>query len=111
MAKRQSKLRTQIIAILRQYPQSRNSDQWLTLKLWCVYFPSRIKEDAQKKKFVYLRDVLDLPREDHVKRIRAIIQNEEKRFLPTTLEVARQRQISEMEWRAYIQKQESLFDQ
>jgi len=107
MAKR-NELKNKILAILKQYPQARDSDQWLTLQIWCTYYPSRIKADENKKRYVYLRDVLDLPREDHIKRIRAIIQNEEGKYLPTTLEVARKRKISEEDWREYVKRQPPL---
>lgn len=107
MAKR-NELKNRIIKILSEFPKSRDSDQWLTIKLWCVFYPSRIKRDAENKPFVYLIDVMDLPREDHVKRIRAIIQNEEKRFLPTSLEVAKQRRILEEDWRAYVKHQQKI---
>lgn len=105
-----NELKNQIIKILTDFPQSRDSDQYLTIKLWCIFYPSRIHEDKenQLKKFVYLVDIMELPREDNVKRIRAIIQNEEHRFLPTSLEVAKQRRINEEEWRAYVQNQQKL---
>jgi hypothetical protein len=102
-------LKNKVLFILEHYRESRDSDQWLTLKLWCVYYPSRIKEDEKGKKYVYLTDVLHLPREDNVKRIRAIIQNEEKKFLPTSLEVAKQRKINEADWYSYIKLQDQLF--
>ncbi len=108
MAKR-NELKNRIINILRQYPQARDSDQWLTLQIWCTYYPSRIHKDDKEKRYVYLRDVLEMPREDHVKRIRAIIQNVEHRFLPTTEEVRKKRQISEEEWNAYVTRGEKLF--
>ena len=112
MAKRQNKLKIQILEILEKYPKSRDSDQWLTIKLWCVYFPSRIHEEViaydeddkatKTKKYIYLDDIMELPREDDVKRIRAVIQNVEKQFLPTSWAVAKQRKIKQEEWEYYI---------
>lgn len=87
--------------ILEKYPKSRDSDQWLTIKIWAVDFPQRIHGEG-KDKFVYLRDIMELPREDIVKRIRAHIQNDQGKFLPTTWEVAKQRRINEGLWRAYM---------
>jgi len=51
---------------------------------------------------VRLEYIKELPREDHVKRIRAKIQNEEGRLLPTRWEVAKQRKIEEQKWRAFM---------
>lgn len=103
-----NELKNQIIKILTDFPQSRDSDQWLTIKLWCIFYPSRIIREEGKEPTIRLKDVMDMPREDNVKRIRAIIQNEEHRFLPTSLEVAKQRKINEEEWRAYVQNQQKL---
>lgn len=103
-----NELKNQIIKILTDFPQSRDSDQYLTIKLWCIFYPSRIIREEGKEPTIRLKDVMDMPREDHVKRIRAIIQNEEHRFLPTSLEVAKQRKINEAEWKAYVQKQQKL---
>ena len=102
MSKKIDNLKSQVLKILADFPRSRDSDQWLTIKLWCIFYPSRIKIDAEKKKYIYLTDIMEMPREDGVKRVRAIIQNEEKKFLPTTWEVAKQREINEEEWKNYI---------
>lgn len=120
MAKR-NELKTRILKILQDYPKSRDSDAWLTIKLWCVFYPSRIiRKEAdcicapgsetlncpkhtgkEGEPMIRLKDIMDLPREDHVKRIRAIIQNEEHKFLPTSWEVAKQRKINETDWKEY----------
>lgn len=100
-----------ILDILREFPKARDSDSWLTCKIWAVYFPSRIVRDEKgKNPMVRLEDILDLPREDHIKRIRAIVQNEEGKYLPTTLEVVKQRKINEEAWHAYLKKQPNLFE-
>lgn len=101
--KRISKLKRYILETLRRYPQARNSDVWLTCKIWVDYFPSRIvRDENDKNPMVRLNDIFDLPREDHVKRIRAKIQNEEGLYLPTSLEVAKQRKINEQVWHDYM---------
>ena len=46
----------------------------------------------------YDDDLMDLPREDNVKRIRAVIQNKEHRLLPTSEEVLKQRGVNEKYW-------------
>lgn len=96
-------LKEQVIKILTDHPTARNSDIWLTCKLWATYYPSKIhRELGNGPQFVYLKDIIDLPREDNIKRIRAIIQNQEGTLLPTSLEVAMKRNINEQVWREYI---------
>ena len=99
------KLREKVLAVLEAVPESRNSDQYLTLCIWNRYYPGLLTEvelpTGQKAKAVLLRNVMELPREDNVKRIRAKIQNEEGKFLPTSWEVAKQRKINEETWKAY----------
>ena len=99
MSKKQGELKKQILYILSQFPKSRDSDQWLTIKLWCVFYPKKIKTDSNEEKYVYLGDIMDLPREDSIKRLRAKIQNEEHKFLPLSWVVAKKREINEVEWR------------
>lgn len=45
-----------------------------------------------------MRRLLDLPREDNVKRVRAKIQNEEHKYLPTNPDVLIKRGILEEYW-------------
>jgi CubicO group peptidase (beta-lactamase class C family) len=99
-------LREKVIHILKEYPKSRDSDQWLTLKLWTVYFPTRVIIDpVTHKAMIALTDIMELPREDNIKRCRAKIQNEEHLYLPTTVEVARKRHINEEDWRNWANNQ------
>lgn len=105
-------LRKQILTILSSTPKARDSDQYLTLCIWNRFYPTRIFNVEKttpegkiiKEKAIRLIDIMEMPREDNIKRIRAIIQNEEKLFLPTSLEVAKQRKIEENDWRAYIKQ-------
>ena len=103
-------LRKHVLAVLEAVPKSRDSDQYLTLCIWNRYYPQYVREievenphdtNKSKVKMVALVDIMHLPREDNVKRIRAKIQNEEHKFLPTSLEVAKQRKINEEVWRKY----------
>lgn len=102
------KLRVMVERVLKEFTSARNSDQWLTIKIWTLYFPSKIIElpsdvpESASIKAVKLTDIMELPREDNVKRIRAIIQNEEHRFLPTSPEVRKQRKINEEIWLEYV---------
>lgn len=94
-------LKIAVLGILQDNPKARDSDQYLTIMLWMRYFPTRILELPDGSKAIKLRDVMDLPREDNVKRIRAIIQNVEGKYLPTSWEVAKKRKINEEVWREY----------
>lgn len=90
-------LKSQVEHILKTYPETRNSDITLTIKLWKVFYPSKIVN----KDFIRIVDLFDLPREDNIKRIRAKF-NSQNKYLPTSLEVALQRGILEERWRLFI---------
>lgn len=94
--------------VLKEYPKSRDSDQWLTLKIWALFYKSRVHEEilpspndsySKIRKYVYLEDIMELPREDTIKRIRAVFQNIKKMYLPTNIEVVRRRKQNEKVWR------------
>lgn len=96
------KLRDKILRVLAEFPKSRDSDVWLTLKIWSLYYPSRIDRSDPNNSKVSMSDILNvLPREDIVKRIRAKIQNEENLYLPLSAKVRRRRKINEDKWRAW----------
>lgn len=92
-------LKKQVEHCLRQYPLTRNSDITLTIQLWRVFYPHKIKMSMSRGEAVALSDLYHLPRESNVKRARAYIQNERKMYLPTELKVALKRGILEDEWR------------
>lgn len=99
-------LKDQVEAILKEFPKSRDSDQWLTLKIWAVFHPKSIRVETitladgttQSRKYVYLDDIMDLPREDNVKRHRAHFQNDLGMYTASP-EVAKKRGIKEREWK------------
>lgn len=84
--------------ILRNVPESRNSDITLMIEIWKKYYPQRLKETKTGELGVYLKDLYDLPREDGVKRIRASF-NHEGKYFPTDWKVAKGRGIKEDVWR------------
>ena len=95
------KLKDKILYCLERYPETRNSDIKLTNAVWYTYYEKYlIKVDDQLA--VKLTDLYELPREDDVKRIRAKIQNDENKFLPTDEAVRKQRRINETKWRNYL---------
>lgn len=94
-------LRKAIEHILKNIPETRNSDQYLTLCIWKNFCPDVVK-NFDGVDYIAMKDFMELPREDNIKRLRAKIQNEEHKYLPTSWEVAKQRQIDESVWRNYV---------
>ncbi len=88
-------LKKQVEAVLKEYPETRNSDITLTTKIWQRFYG--IGDTVELKK------LYDLPREDNIKRIRAKFCEEKKSWAyPTSLLVAKQRKIKEEEWRGVL---------
>lgn len=82
---------------LRDYPETRNSDIALTLKIWKLYFPQYIYTAKNGKDYVEITHLYELPREDHVKRYRAKF-NEQGLYLPTDRKVFEQRKLNIKFW-------------
>lgn len=78
--------------------QSRNSDIRLTNKIYLEYYPEKIVKLTDGSVAVRLRDLYDLPREDDVKRIRALF-NSKGLYMPTDPEVLNKRRLNEIKWR------------
>ena len=97
----QTEIKEQVEKILETLPITRNDDLKLTAAVWGKYYPQCIIW-VQGEPAIKLRNLKSVPTQDVIKRIRAKIQNEEHRFLPTTLEVARRRKWSEQEWRRWL---------
>lgn len=93
-------LKQKVLATLAREPETRDCDVKLTISIWTNYYRELIKQGSDGNLGVYLKDILKLPREDSIKRYRAIIQNDELKFLPTTWEVARRRKLNEQVWRS-----------
>lgn len=86
-------LKDQVGFCLRQYPECRDSDLTLLHKIWEVWSGVRGSVD--------LRRMFDLPREDAVKRVRALF-NAAGQYYPTSWEVAKKRGIAEDDWRRVL---------
>ncbi len=94
-------LKKQVEKVLRGYPETRNSDITLTIKIWQMFYGVGRVVDVNL--------LYDLPREDNVKRIRAkFCEQKESWAYPTSLEVAKKRQIKEDEWRMALGYASSL---
>lgn len=55
--------------VLKKYELARNSDQWLTYKLYCDEFPNRVKSLPEGKAFL-CEDLVTLPDPQTITRIR-----------------------------------------
>lgn len=96
---------------LRDFPETRNSDISLMIKIWSIYYPQKIYTSASSivshhtvspsidNRLVCLNDLFYLPSQDAIKRWRAKIQNEEYQYIPTEWAVARRRNFEEQRWR------------
>lgn len=88
--------------ILRNKPETRNSDITLMLEIWSHFFPHLVRTSAASgKRGVWLEDIYNLPREDNIKRVRAKL-NAEGKYFPTDWKVAKARGIKEDQWRAEL---------
>ena len=92
-------LKNAIEYVLEHNPATRNDDAYLTVMVIKSYFPEEIIKNEKDGRFFISYEITRIIREDHVKRIRAKIQNEERRFLPTDPMVAKKRGWAEEEWR------------
>lgn len=100
-------LKGMVESVLADTPETRNSDIALTIAIWRRFFPSLVRQEKHHdgrtyslgEEYVRVKDLFELPREDNVKRVRAMFQNEKKLYLPTSWEVAKGRGLEEDEWR------------
>ena len=98
-----TKLRDMVEDRLKNLEETRNSDIKLTIAIWIKYYPDYVLDTSQgEKSGIFLDALFILPREDNIKRIRAKVQNEEKKYLPTDPIVRAKRKISEEEWYDYL---------
>lgn len=98
-------LKNQVYHILSHFPEARNSDIRLTIELWKHYYPNYIIQNTsygQDNPLVAIKDLFELPREDNIKRIRAQIQNVDREFLPTDINIFIERARQSDEWRRFL---------
>lgn len=94
-------LEAKVRKVLAEDEKSRNSDIRLTQMIWWRFYQPKMRQ-FEGKTYVGITDLFELPREDNIKRVRARIQNVEKKFLPTNPEVAKKRGWKIEEWREYL---------
>ncbi len=93
------RLKNMVEQVLRDNPtymgaEARNSDVALTVLIWQRWYGVSDKPDGM----IHVRRLFDLPREDNVKRVRAKLQNEEHKYLPTNQDVLIKHGILEDYW-------------
>ena len=105
-------LKQQVFNCLKLYPETRNSDITLTLKVWSEYYVQMLHPDPRGSDnlMVYAKDLFNLPREDHVKRIRAKIQNQDRVYLPTDPNILLERAKLSAEWKEFLGYSEGWID-
>lgn len=86
---------------LDKHPTTRDSDAMLTWALWHTYYPHLLFQVGGDHA-VLLKNLSKLPSQDSIKRVRAKIQNEQKRFMPTDVKVLRRRGQKINEWRTVL---------
>lgn len=91
-------LKGQVEFCLDKYPETRDSDITLLIKVWNQFYTEYINDDGT----IHLKSLYLIPKEDGIKRIRAKFQNEEKKYLPTNWEVASERGIKRFEWENFL---------
>ena len=85
--------------VLQNEPDTRNDDKLLTIKVWETFYAKYVKRGSTGLLGILLKDVLYLPSQDGIKRVRAHFQNVEKKYPPTSFEIAKTRGWREIEWR------------
>lgn len=101
---RKERLRTlkgMVEEILRDIPATRDNDIKLMIEVWRRFYPEKFNWNDKGETYIFLIDLYTLPREDNVKRIRALFQNDPERpmYPPTSLAVALERGMEETAWR------------
>lgn len=91
------KITRAVVTILEADPESRNDDRRLTFKVL-----QRLQGEKGPVLELNLRELKKLPAFSTIARVRAVIQNELSKYLPTRPEVRRQRRINEETWLEYI---------
>ena len=94
-------LKKEVEYCLGKYEQARNSDAYLTNAVWINFYKEFLRE-VDSDWVLPLKYNGFVASRDDIKRVRATIQNKEKRFLPTSWEVAKKRKWKEEEYYEYF---------
>lgn len=86
--------------VLEKYEWARNNDTMLQMLVIAEYYPEKMQSSPLSSDVLVETSVLYLIREDHIKRIRALL-NQKGLYLPTDENVRKQRRISQERWENY----------
>lgn len=89
--------------MLERHPETRDDDVVLTVKMVEIYMPEHVHVSGEGTVWLTVSAIRAI-REDHVKRVRAHVQNDLHLFLPTDPSVRKKRGISEDEWKSWAYK-------
>jgi hypothetical protein len=84
-----------VIEVLQHDEESRNDDKRLTFKVLARLLPG---DDKRRKIELKMTQLRKLPAFATITRVRAFVQNELGKYLPTKAEVREKRRISEEAW-------------
>jgi len=96
-------LSQQVEKILEEHEEARNSDKRLTWLIWTNFYGFTGHMNYERYE--------GLPDQDAIKRIRAKIQNDERRLVPTTWSVAKKRGWNKDRWEAFLGYGQTKLDQ
>jgi hypothetical protein len=88
-------LKDQVEDILKNYPETRNNDQKLTLYVWMKFSPSKVA-NFDNKRYIEVNDILSLPKEDTIGRHRRKFQEIGKYLADEKVQEMRSERESEM---------------
>jgi len=91
---------------LEAEPETRNCDKLLTLRVIQHYLNDNKGKDYVQIK---MKDFGCIPAFETIKRIRALFQNVDKKYLPTDPDVRTRRGIAEEAWREYCLQWQNKF--
>lgn len=93
-----STLRNQVLEVLREDKQSRNSDTRLYQMILYKFHNSLLFKDKNDKWSITLANLAEAPSRYDIQRYRTAIQNVKKLYPPTSEEVLRKRRINQELW-------------
>lgn len=107
-------LKDKVLHCLEVMPETRNSDTKLTSAIWFNFYREKLFTNSDGKLCVELVKLYELPNQDDVKRVRAKIQNPDKKtgyrgiFLPTDPVIIKRRRINQKMWEGWNQTENAL---
>lgn len=99
--KNKDTIRTNIIKFMKEDDRCRNDDKWLIFRY--------VREVQKIDIYIPFEDFKRMIPFESVRRIRALIQNTEKKFLPTDPEIRKRRLINDQEWREWLVQAKELW--